>query len=68
MRIGGTVNNHFAFIHNLAVMHQHLLLFRNQELVCNAFEVGNHQALLALGVLAERNRTRDIGQHASVFG
>src|SRR5690554_118531 len=67
VRVGGAVDDHLALVHYLAVVHQHLFFLGNQELVADAFQVGNDQALLALGVLAERNRTRDIGKHAGVF-
>ncbi|CFW85983.1 Uncharacterised protein [Bordetella pertussis] len=36
--------------------------------MADAFQVGDDQALLALGVLAERYRTRDFGQHAGILG
>src|SRR5690606_18123173 len=68
VRIGRAVHDHFALVHHLAVVHQHLLFLRNQELVADAFQVGDDQALLALGVFTERNRTRNVGQHAGVFG
>src|SRR5690606_22204065 len=68
VRVGRAVDDHLALVHHLAVVHQHLFFLGNQELVADAFQVGDDQALLALGVFAERNRTRDIGQHAGVFG
>ena len=49
-------------------MHQHVLVLGNQELVRHTVKVGNDQTLLALGVFTERNRTRDFGQHAGIFG
>ena len=33
----------------------------------NAVQIGNHQTLLALGVLAERNGTGDFSQHAGIL-
>src|SRR5690606_14564996 len=68
VRIGRTVDDHFALVHHLAVVHQHLLFLGNQELVADAFQVGNYQTLLALGVLTERDRAGNIGKHAGVFG
>ncbi|MDT4833663.1 hypothetical protein FQZ97_672800 [compost metagenome] len=65
--IGRAVHDHFALVHDLAVVHQHLLFLRNQELVAHTFQVGDDQALLALGVLAERDRAGDVGQHAGVL-
>ena len=67
MWIGGAVNNHFAFIHDLAIVHQHLLLFRDQEFVCFAVEVGNNKTLLTFRVFTERNRTSNVGKHAGIF-
>src|SRR5690606_307532 len=68
VRVGRTVDDHFALVHHLAIVHQHLLFLGNQELVADAFEVGDDQTLLVLGVLAERNRTRDFGEHAGILG
>src|SRR5690606_25012824 len=68
VRIRRTVDNHFALVHHLAVVDQHLLFLGNQELVADAFQVGDDQTLLALGVLAEGNRTRDFSQHAGILG
>src|SRR5690606_22932282 len=68
VRIRRTVDNHFALVHHLAVVDQHLLFLGNQELVADAFQVGDDQTLLALGVLAEGNRTRDFCQHAGILG
>ena len=67
LRIGRAVHDHLALVHDLAVMHQHLLVLGNQELVLVAVHVRDFQTLLALGFLAERNRTRDFRQHAGVF-
>src|SRR5690606_34912957 len=68
VRIRRTVDNHFTLIHHLAVVHQHLLLLGNQELVADAFKIGDDQPLLALGVLSKGNCTGDFGQHAGVLG
>src|SRR5690606_5466688 len=68
VRIRRTVDNHFALVHDLPLVHQHLFFLGNQELVADTFQVGNDQPLLALGVLPERNRTRDFCQHAGVLG
>ena len=68
MRIGRAVHDHFALVHHLAVVHQHMLVLGNQELVRHAVHVGDHQALLALGVLAERHGAGDFRQHARILG
>src|SRR5690554_32319 len=68
VRIGRPVDDHFALVHHLAVVHQNLFFLGNQELVADAFQVGDDQALLALGVFPERNRTRNFGQHAGILG
>src|SRR5690606_20576067 len=66
--VGRTVHNHFALVHHLAVVNQDLLFLRNQELVAHAFQISDDQTLLALGVLTERDRTRDFGEHAGILG
>src|SRR5690606_31691825 len=68
VRIGRAVDDHFALVDHLAVVDQHLLLFGNQGFVADAVQVGDDQALLALGVLAERDRAGDVGQSAGVLG
>src|SRR3546814_8979217 len=64
MRIGWAVHNHFALVHHLTVVDQNLLFLGNQELVAYAFQVGNDQTLLALGVLTERYRAGNVGQRS----
>lgn len=49
-------------------MHQHVLVLGDQELVLGAVHVGDDQALLALGLLAEGNGAGHVGQHAGVLG
>ena len=67
VRIGRTVDDHFALVDDLTIVHQHLLFLRDQELVLFAFEVGDDETLLALRVLTERRRTRDFRQNAGVL-
>ncbi len=68
MRVGRAVHDHFALVHHLAVVYQHMLFLGNQEFMRHAIHIGDHQALLALGVLAERDRSGDLGQHARILG
>ena len=67
VRIGRTVDDRLALVHHLAVVRRHVLVLRDQVLVRDAVEVGDDQALLALGVLAERHRAGDFRQHARVL-
>src|SRR3546814_12848243 len=68
MRIGRAVDNHVTLVDHLAIVNQNLLFLGNQELVAYTFQIGDDQTLLALGVLAERNRSGDIGKHAGILG
>jgi len=45
----------------------HVLVLRNQVLVRDPVEIGDDQALLALGVLAKGNGSGDFGEHAGVL-
>src|SRR3984957_15208564 len=67
MRISRTVDNPFALVYDLTVMHQYLLFLRDQELMLFAVHVGDHQTLLALRVLTKRSRTRHFRQNAGIF-
>jgi hypothetical protein len=67
VRIRRAVDDHLALVHHLAVVHGHVLVLRDQELVGLAVEVGDDQTLLALRVLAERHRAGDLRQHARVL-
>src|SRR5258706_3859904 len=44
-----------------------MFVFRDQELVFLAIEIGDDQALLALGLLAEGHRAGDFSQRAGIF-
>ena len=68
VRVGRAVDDELALVDHLAVVHQDVLVLGDQELVRLAVQVGDHQALLALGVLAERHRAGDLGEHARVLG
>ncbi|MNU68899.1 hypothetical protein D3C71_582750 [compost metagenome] len=67
LRIGRAVHDHLTLVHDLAVMHQHLLVLGDQELMLVAVHVRDFQTLLALGFFTERNRTRDFRQHTGIF-
>ena len=56
-----------ALVHHLAFVHQDVLFLRDQLFVDLAFRVGDLQAHLALGLLAERHRAGHLGQHALVL-
>ena len=68
VRIGRAVDDHLALVHHLAVVRHHVLVLGDQVLVRGAVEIGDDETLLALGVLAERNRAGHLGQHAGVLG
>src|SRR5450830_1908452 len=67
LRIGWAVHDHLALVHDLAVMHQHLFVLGDQELMLVAVHVRDFQTLLAFGFFTERNRTRDFCQHTGIF-
>ena len=67
LRIGRAVDDRLALVDHLAFVHQDVLLLRHQLLVDLAFRVGDLQAHLALGLLAERHRAGHLGQHALVL-
>jgi hypothetical protein len=68
VRIRGTIDDHLALVDDLPVMHGDVLVLGDQVLVRLAVEVGDDQALLALGVLAERDRAGDLRQLARFLG
>src|SRR6056297_1899314 len=63
VRIELAVDDGFALLHVLAFEHLDLTPLRNQIFVRIALLVGNHQALLALGLLAVADGTRGFGKH-----
>ena len=67
LRIGRAVDDRLAPVDHLAFVHQDVLLLGHQVLVLLAVGVGDLQAHLALGLLAERHRAGDLGQHALVL-
>ncbi len=68
LRLGGAVDDQFALVHHLAFVHQHVLFLRDQELVGVTVQVGDDQADLAFGFLAEGDGAGGFGQHAGVLG
>lgn len=62
VRIGRTLHDFFTALHDLTVVHEDLLVLADQELVFNTVVVGDDEALLTLGFLAERNRTGFFGR------
>ena len=68
MGIHWTIDNDFALIDNLPIMGHDVFVLRDQVLMNSTIQLGNHQTLLALGVLAERDRTRNLSQHAGILG
>ena len=67
VRIRRAIDNHFAFVHHLAIVHENVLILRDQILMRRAFEICDDQTLLALGVLAEGNRAGKLGEHTCIF-
>jgi hypothetical protein len=57
-----------ALVDHLAFVHQDVLFLGHQFFPDLAFRIGDLQADLALGLLAERHRAGDLGQHALVLG
>jgi len=62
VRVGRAVDDELAFIHDLTIVRHYVLVLRDQVLVRDALQIGDDQALLALGVLAEGHRSRDFGE------
>jgi hypothetical protein len=67
MRIDRTIDDDLALLHHLSVVHGDVLVLGDQVLVRHAVQIGNDQALLALGVLAEGDRSGHFGQHAGIL-
>ena len=67
LRIGRTVNDHFAFIDNLTVMDQNLFVLADQEFMTIAVHIGNFKTLFALGFLTESDRTGHFCQRTGIF-
>ncbi len=68
MGIRRTVHDQLALVHHLTVVHHEVLVLRDQELVRGAIRLGDDQALLALGLLAEGHRAGVLGEHAGILG
>ncbi len=58
VRIRFAFDDLFTLVDHLAVVHQNVLVLGDQELMGDAIEIGDDQALLALGVLTEADRCR----------
>src|SRR5688500_7535151 len=67
VRVDRAVDDHLALVDHLAVVHQQVLVLGDQVLVLLLVEVGDHQALLALGVLAEAHRAGDFREYPGVL-
>ncbi len=67
VRVRLAVDDGFAFFHALAFEHDDVAPLRNQLLVGLAVVLGDDQALLALGVLAEADDAGDLGQDRRLF-
>ena len=61
------VNVNCDLVDDLAVVRRHMLVLWDQIFVSNGIRIGDHQTLLALGVLAERDRTRNFREHARIL-
>src|SRR5438034_1476000 len=68
VRVGRAVYDEFALIHDLTIVRHNVLVLRDQVLVGDALRIGDDQALLALGVLAEGHRSRDLGEQPRILG
>jgi hypothetical protein len=68
LRIGRAVHHGLALVDHLAFVHQDVLFLGHQLFPDLAVRVGDLQADLALGLLAERHGTGHLGQHALVLG
>mmetsp|Transcript_23362 Transcript_23362/g.55498 ORF Transcript_23362/g.55498 Transcript_23362/m.55498 type:complete len:1308 (+) Transcript_23362:390-4313(+) len=68
LRVGRAVDDQFAAVHDLAFVHQDVLFLGHQFLVGLAVRIGDLQADLTLGLLAERHRAGLLGQHADILG
>ena len=62
------VHDHLALLHGLALEHRDVTTLRDQVFVLIAFLVGDHQAQLALGLLAERDDAAGLGEQGVVLG
>ena len=67
VRISGAFDDFFAALHHLTIVHQDLLVLADEELVLGTIVVRDDEALLALGFLAERDRTGLLGEHAGIL-
>ena len=68
VRVRLAVDDRFALLDVLAFEHDHVAPLRNQLFVLVAVASLDHQALLALGVLAEADDARALGQDRWLFG
>src|SRR6266699_7271731 len=68
VRVGRAVYDEFALIHDLTIVRHHVLVLRDQVLVRDTLRIGDDQTLLALGVLSEGHRSRDLGEQPCILG
>ena len=68
LRVRRAVDDQFATVHHLTLVHQDVLLLGHQFLEHLAVRVGDLQTDLALGFLAEGHGTGLFGQHADILG
>src|SRR6185295_12346973 len=68
LRVGRTVDDGFALVHDLSFGDDDVLLLRDELFVDLAFRIGDLQAHLALGLLAERDGAGHLGERALVLG
>ena len=68
LRVGGAVHDALALVDDLAFVDEDVFLLGDEFFPHLAFGVGDLQADLALGFLAEGDGAGHFGQHALVFG
>src|SRR4029079_3117420 len=66
--IGRPIDDALTLVDDLAVMCRDVLVLWNKIFMRNAIQIGNHQSLLAFGILAERHDTGNLGQDTRVLG
>src|SRR6185437_14096205 len=67
VRIRRAVDDRLALVDHLPVVRGDVLVLRYQILVRDPVQIGDHQPLLALGVLAERDRAGHLRQRSGIL-